>query len=275
MLTAFVTSPPSSAATTCSATITPARSCASSVEAARCGVTIDVRRAEQRARRTAPAGRRRARRPRPCPTRAPSTSAPSSTSSPRAALMIRTPSFIFAIESALITPRVSSFSGRCRVRKSARASDAVECVAARRRARGSARRRRTGRRRRRASAARRARRATCWPIRPKPRMPSVFSASSTPPHFERSQRPADKRRVRLRDVARERDQQADRVLGRRDDVRLGRVCDDDPLPGRRVDVDVVDPHPGAADHLQVRRPWRSGRRSASWPSGSRSRRSCR
>ena len=39
MLTAFVTMPPSSAATTCSATITPARSCASSVDAARCGVT--------------------------------------------------------------------------------------------------------------------------------------------------------------------------------------------------------------------------------------------
>ena len=42
MLTAFVTSPPSSAATTCSATITPARSCASSVDAARCGVTTTL-----------------------------------------------------------------------------------------------------------------------------------------------------------------------------------------------------------------------------------------
>ena len=39
MLTAFVTMPPSRAATICSATMTPARSCASSVEAARCGVT--------------------------------------------------------------------------------------------------------------------------------------------------------------------------------------------------------------------------------------------
>jgi hypothetical protein len=36
------------------------------------------------------------------------------------------------------------------------------------------------------------------------------------------------RRVRLRDVAREREQQADRVLGGRDDRRLGRVRDDDP-----------------------------------------------
>ena len=31
---------------------------------------------------------------------------------------------------------------------------------------------------------------TCWPIRPKPSTPSVFSASSIPPHSERSQRPS-------------------------------------------------------------------------------------
>ena len=48
MLTAFVTSPPSSAAATCSATITPARSCASAVEAARCGVTTTFGELEQR-----------------------------------------------------------------------------------------------------------------------------------------------------------------------------------------------------------------------------------
>ena len=34
-----------------------------------------------------------------------------------------------------------------------------------------------------------ARRATCWPIRPKPSTPSVFPSSSTPLHFERSHRP--------------------------------------------------------------------------------------
>src|SRR5829696_840398 len=34
-----------------------------------------------------------------------------------------------------------------------------------------------------------ARRATSWPIRPKPRIASVFSASSTPPHLDRSHRP--------------------------------------------------------------------------------------
>ena len=60
------------------------------------------------------------------------------------------------------------------------------------------------------------------------------------------------RRVSLRDVAREREQQPDRVLGGRDDVRLGRVRHDDPAPGRSVDVDVVDADAGPADDLQPR-----------------------
>ncbi len=68
-------------------------------------------------------------------------------------------------------------------------------------------------------------------MRPKPRMPSVFSYSSTPENFERSHLPGDQRRVRLRDVARERQQQRHRVLGGGHDVRLGRVGDDDPAPG--------------------------------------------
>ena len=57
----------------------------------------------------------------------------------------------------------------------------------------------------------------------------------------------------LRDVARERDHQADGLLGGRDDGRLGRVRDDDPAPRRRLDVDVVDTDAGAPDHLQVGR----------------------
>jgi len=40
------------------------------------------------------------------------------------------------------------------------------------------------------------------------------------------------------------------VLGGRDDVRLGCIRDHDPLARRRVDVDVVDPHSGPADHAQ-------------------------
>jgi hypothetical protein len=59
------------------------------------------------------------------------------------------------------------------------------------------------------------------------------------------------RGVRLRDVAHERDEQSNRVLGGRDDGRLGRIRDHDPAAGRGVHVDVVDPHAGAADHLQA------------------------
>ena len=58
------------------------------------------------------------------------------------------------------------------------------------------------------------------------------------------------RGVRLRDVPRERDEQADGVLGGGDDRGLRRVRHDDPAPRRRVDVDVVDAHARAPDHLQ-------------------------
>jgi hypothetical protein len=62
------------------------------------------------------------------------------------------------------------------------------------------------------------------------------------------------RRVRLRDVSRERDEQADRMLRSGDDRRLRRVRDDDAPPRRRLDVDVVDPDAGSSDHLQPFRP---------------------
>ncbi len=57
-------------------------------------------------------------------------------------------------------------------------------------------------------------------------------------------------RVRLRDVARERDQEPDRVLGGRRDCRFRGVRDHDSAPRRGLDVDVVHPDAGAADHLQ-------------------------
>ena len=57
--------------------------------------------------------------------------------------------------------------------------------------------------------------------------------------------------VRLWNVARERDQQADRVLGGGDDCRLRCVRDYDPAPRGRLDVDVVDPDSGPTDHLEA------------------------
>ena len=47
------------------------------------------------------------------------------------------------------------------------------------------------------------------------------------------------------------DEQADRVLCRRDDRRLGRVRDHDAAACRRLDVDVVDTDARASDHLQL------------------------
>src|SRR5581483_7585071 len=58
------------------------------------------------------------------------------------------------------------------------------------------------------------------------------------------------RGVGLRDVAGERDEEPDRVLGRGDDRGVRRVRDDDPASRRGLDVDVVDADPGAPDHLQ-------------------------
>ena len=62
---------------------------------------------------------------------------------------------------------------------------------------------------------------------------------------------ATKRGVRLGDVAREGDQEADGVLRGRGDCRLRCVGDDDSATRGRLDVDVVHPHPGPADHLQA------------------------
>src|SRR3954471_1141300 len=59
------------------------------------------------------------------------------------------------------------------------------------------------------------------------------------------------RGVGLRDVAGERHEEADRVLGGGDDRGLRCVRHDDPAPRRRVDVDVVDAHARPPDHLEA------------------------
>ena len=57
--------------------------------------------------------------------------------------------------------------------------------------------------------------------------------------------------VRLRHVARLREQQRERVLGRREDVRLRRVDDHHAAPRRLGDVDVVEADAGPADDDEV------------------------
>ena len=59
------------------------------------------------------------------------------------------------------------------------------------------------------------------------------------------------RRVGLRDLARQREHQRDRVLGGGDVVAAGRVHHHDAALGRGRDVDVVDADAGAADDLQL------------------------
>ena len=63
--------------------------------------------------------------------------------------------------------------------------------------------------------------------------------------------PGDERRMGLRDVPGQREQQRHRVLGRGDDVRLRGVGDDDAALGRLGNVDVVDPDAGTADRLEL------------------------
>ena len=83
----------------------------------------------------------------------------------------------------------------------------------------------------------------------------------------------DQRAVGLRHVAAEGQHQRHRVLRRGDRVRLGCVGDDDPPPGGRLDVDVVDARCRPARSPSAARRPRSDPRSASSPSGSGSRRS--
>ena len=74
------------------------------------------------------------------------------------------------------------------------------------------------------------------------------------------------RRMRLRDVAREGEQQPDRVLGGGDDGRLGRVRDDDPLRVAASMSTLSTPTP--ARPITLSRSARSISRRSAWsPSG--------
>ena len=129
MLTAFVTSPPSSAAATCSATITPGAVLRLLGRGGEVRRDDDVVELEQRARVRLRRRRRRARRRRACPSAAPRPAPSSSTSSPRAALTSRTPS-----AHASRTRRASSEAARLRRQRQVQRHEV-----GRRRARSSAR----------------------------------------------------------------------------------------------------------------------------------------
>jgi hypothetical protein len=63
--------------------------------------------------------------------------------------------------------------------------------------------------------------------------------------------PPGQRGVRLGNIATEPEHQRHGVLRSRDDVRLRRVRHQHPSLGGGANVDVVDPDPGATDHLQA------------------------
>ncbi len=118
MLTAEVTTPPVSAAATCSATTTPARSWASSVEAPRCGVTTTPGRPKSGLSVTGSWGKTSMPAPPRCPLSSASSRASWSTTSPRAALMRRAPGFMAANASRPTKSRVSVVEARWRLMKS-------------------------------------------------------------------------------------------------------------------------------------------------------------
>src|SRR5215218_4767482 len=112
MLTALVTTPPVSAAFTCSAVTRPARSCASAVDAPRCGVTTTSSRSKIECEVKGSSGKTSRAAPATLPDSRPASSASRSISSPRAQFTIRTPSRIPWIAPASIQLIVSGVFGR-------------------------------------------------------------------------------------------------------------------------------------------------------------------
>ena len=119
MLTAYDTTPPVSPATICSATMTPARSCPSVVEAPRCGVMITLSNLA-RGKSSGTGSDENTSRPAEAtlPDSSARTRAASSTIPPRALLMMRTPFFIFSKAASPMRPMVSGVLGRWTLMKS-------------------------------------------------------------------------------------------------------------------------------------------------------------
>ena len=149
------------------------------------------------------------------PTRAPSTSASVSTRSPRAAFTIRTPGRISASRSASIRWRVSAVERQVQRDPVGLRAAASSSGAAARRARGSARAETNGSYATTRMPNARARAATSWPMRPKPMMRERLVGQLDAAEAAALPAPCDQRGVGLRDVARQREHQRDRVLGGR------------------------------------------------------------
>ena len=99
----------------------------------------------------------------------------------------------------------------------------------------------------------RARFTTSRPMLPRPTMPSVLPRSSLPRNFFFSHLPDAGGGVGLRNVARHRQHQGQRVLGHRDGVAARRVHHQHAGGGGGVQIDVVHADAGAPDHAQLRR----------------------
>ena len=99
----------------------------------------------------------------------------------------------------------------------------------------------------------RARCATSWPMRPRPATPSVLPRSSVPRNRFFSHVPSFIARSAAGTEPRQREHQRAGVLGDADAVGARRVDDEDAAGAGRRDVDVVDAGAGAGDDAQPRR----------------------
>ena len=119
MFTALLANSPLSTAATCSAMIMPARSCASTVLAPRCGVATTLSYLNSGLSVVGSLGYTSTAEAATLPLSMARAQASSSMIPPRATLMTRTPSFILANSSSPMKPSVSAFLGRWTVMKSA------------------------------------------------------------------------------------------------------------------------------------------------------------
>mmetsp|Transcript_26064 Transcript_26064/g.50614 ORF Transcript_26064/g.50614 Transcript_26064/m.50614 type:complete len:345 (-) Transcript_26064:228-1262(-) len=165
--------------------------CASSVEAPRCGVamTFGCLISGHSSSFGGSLSKTSSAAPATCPLSSACRSASSSMMPPRAQLTMRTLGFIDASASALIMLRVSSSSGTCTVRKSARrmASAAVTGSMLSLRAISAGK---SGSKPTTVMPKDCMRETTSRPTRPSPSTPSVLPCSSTPTYFLRSHLPA-------------------------------------------------------------------------------------